>query len=162
MAAELARRGMASIDTDADPRLARFVDGAGRVVQRPADPDFAWLARHRWEWDPVRMEEVLARVSAGTLFVCGGASNETDFFACFQQVFLLEIDEPTMLRRLDDPDRANDFGRTGDTREQLRRWLPDYQARMRARGAVVIDATVPLGSVVDAILARVFSPRERE
>jgi thymidylate kinase len=69
-------------------------------------------------------------------------------------VFLLEIEVPTMLARLDAPSRDNDFGRTGDTREQLRRWLPGYQARMRAFGAIPIDARQPLDHVVDAMLAQ--------
>jgi len=34
-----------------------------------------------------------------------------------------------MLARPDAFGRDNDFGRTRDTREQLRRWLPGYQAR---------------------------------
>jgi thymidylate kinase len=67
-------------------------------------------------------------------------------------VILLEIDEPTMLRRLDEPSRDNDFGRTGDTLALLRRWLPDYQARMRTLGVEVVDATRPLESVVESIL----------
>ena len=45
-------------------------------------------------------------------------------------MFLLEIDEPTMLARVDArPD--NDWGRIGDTREYLRRFLPGYQGRLR-------------------------------
>jgi hypothetical protein len=68
-------------------------------------------------------------------------------------VFLLEIDEPTMLARVDSrPD--NDWGRIGDTREWLRGFLPGYQARLRGAGAIPIDATQPLGHVVDAILSR--------
>ncbi|MEV0408991.1 hypothetical protein [Actinoallomurus sp. NPDC050550] len=151
VAAELARRGRPSIDADADPLLARFVDGAGRVVRRPVAPDWGWLTRHRWEWDPPRLEQLLIAADQ-RLYVCGNASNETDFFYHFDHVILLEIDEPTMLRRLDEPSRENDFGRTGDTLSLLRRWLPDHQARMRALGVEVVDATRPLESVVESIL----------
>jgi hypothetical protein len=73
-------------------------------------------------------------------------------------VFLLEIDEPTMLARLDAPSRENDWGRIGDTREQGRRWLPGYQDLMRASGAIRVDARQPLGQVVDAILSRTPAP----
>ncbi|MGN6795216.1 MAG: hypothetical protein ACTHJW_22745, partial [Streptosporangiaceae bacterium] len=52
IAAVLARRGLACIDDDEDPLLARFVDSAGAVVtEEPAEPDLAWLSRHSWEWD---------------------------------------------------------------------------------------------------------------
>ena len=42
----LARRGLASLDADGDPLLARSVDCDGNVVEDPPVPDFAWLARH--------------------------------------------------------------------------------------------------------------------
>jgi dephospho-CoA kinase len=46
IAAVLARRGLACIDSDDDPFLARFVDAVSNVVDEPAEPDFAWLSRH--------------------------------------------------------------------------------------------------------------------
>jgi hypothetical protein len=47
----------------------------------------------------------------------------------------------------------HDWGRTGDTREYLCRKLPALQDRLRASGAIPIDARQPLDQVVDAILA---------
>ena len=67
-------------------------------------------------------------------------------------MFLLEIDEPTMLARID-ARQDNDWGRIGDTREYLRRKLPELQDRLRALGAIPIDARQPLDQVVDAILS---------
>ena len=46
-----------AVDADADPSLARFVDHAGRVVSHPEVPSSNWLSLHRWEWDPVRLDE---------------------------------------------------------------------------------------------------------
>jgi hypothetical protein len=63
------------------------------------------------------------------------------------------MDEPTMLARLDAPSRDNEWGRIGDTREHLRRRLPGHQDRLRAFGAIPIDARQPLDQVVDAILS---------
>jgi thymidylate kinase len=68
-------------------------------------------------------------------------------------VFLLEIDEPTMLARIA-ARQNNDWGRVGDTREYLRRKLPELQDRLSAFGAIPIDARQPLDQVVDAILSR--------
>ncbi|MFI6602136.1 hypothetical protein ACIBHX_38300 [Nonomuraea sp. NPDC050536] len=159
IAAELARRGKWSIDADADQTLARWVDHAGQVVRRPDVPDLDWLGRHRWEWDPIRLQEILTTAdrTGPTLYMCGNANNEADFFDRFRHIFLLEIDEPT-LRRLDDPTRDNDFGRAGDIRIQLPRWLPAYQARMRALGVNIVDATGSLQSIIDTILARAEPP----
>ena len=152
IAAVLARRGLASIDADDDPLLARMVDRAGTpVVEEPAAPDFAWISRHSWAWNPARLDELIRAAAPATLYVCGGAANELELADRFARVFLLEMDEPTMLARIDArPD--NDWGRIGDTREYLRRLLPGYQARLRAFGAIPVDATQPLDQVVDAIL----------
>jgi thymidylate kinase len=72
----------------------------------------------------------------------------------FTQVFLLEIDEATMLARLDARRDHHDWGRNGDTREYLRRKLLVLQDSLRASGAIPVDARQPLDQVVDAILAR--------
>lgn len=153
IAAALAHRGLAAIDADGDPLLARTVDEAGNVVvDEPAEPDFAWLSRHSWAWDPARLDEVIAAAGPATLYVCGGAANELELAGRFTRVFMLELDEPTMLARIAArPD--NNWGRIGDTREHLRRFLPGYQARLRASGAIPIDASQPLDQVIEAILA---------
>jgi shikimate kinase len=154
IAAALARRGLACIDSDDDPFLARFVDAAGNVVEEPEEPDFAWLSRHGWAWDAARLDELIQAVAPATLYVCGGADNELELADRFTQVFLLEIDEATMLARLDQRRHYHDWGQIGDTREYLRRKLPELQARLRASGAIPIDARLPLDQVVDAILTR--------
>ncbi len=79
VAAALARRGLVSIDADDDPLLARFVDPAGAVVtETPAAPDWTWLARHRWAWDPRRLDELIRAAAPATLYVCGGADNQQE------------------------------------------------------------------------------------
>jgi adenylate kinase family enzyme len=155
IAAELARRGLTAIDADGDPLLARSADAAGTVAEEPeasGTPDFAWLSRYSWAWDPARLDELIRAAAPATLYVCGGADNELELADRFTHVFLLEIDEPTMLARVDArPD--NDWGRIGDTREYLRQKLPGLQARLRASGAIPIDARQPLDQVADAILS---------
>jgi hypothetical protein len=162
IAAVLARRGLVSIDSDDDPYLARFVDPTGTVVAEvPMAPDLAWLARHSWAWDPARLDELIRAAAPATLYVCGGADNQQELADRFAQVFLLEIDVHTMLARLDARRDCHDWGRIGDTREFRRRKLPALQGRLRASGAIPIDARQPLDQVVDAILARTLSAPPR-
>jgi hypothetical protein len=150
----LARRGLACIDDDEDPFLARFVDSAGAVVEgEPAQPDLGWLSRHGWEWDPARLDDLIRAAAPAALYLCGGADNQLELADRFTQVFLLEIDESTMLARLD-ARQDNEWGRAGDSREYIRRLLPQYQKRLRASGAIPIDATQPLDQVTAAILSR--------
>lgn len=152
VAAVLAQRGLACLDDDEDPFLARFVDPAGSVAEEPAELDFAWLSRHSWEWHPGRLDELIRAAAPATLYVCGGADNQLGLADRFTRVFLLEIDEPTMLARLDTR-QDNEWGRTGDSREYIRRLLPGYQDRLRTSGAIPIDARQPIDQVVDAILS---------
>jgi hypothetical protein len=152
IAVELARRGLTAIDSDCDPSLCRYVDFSGAVVAEPDAPDLAWLARHSWDWDPARLDELILAAAPVTLYVCGGADNQLELADRFTHFILLEIDEQTMLARIDDPDRDNDWGRVGETREYLRRRLPGYQEELRAFGAIQVDATQPIDRVADAIL----------
>jgi len=83
-------------------------------------------------------------MSAVLITGCSGAGKST-------------IAEPTMLARLDARRDYHDWGRIGDTREYLRRYLPGYQARLRGLGAIPIDARQPLDHVADAILSRTLA-----
>jgi len=157
IAAMVAHREQAAIDADDDPLLARFVNAAGNVAEGQDEPDLAWLARHSWAWNPARLDELIRAAAPATLYVCGGADNELDLADRFTQVFLLEIDEPTMLARLDARRDYHDWGRIGDTREYLRRKLPALQDRLRASGAIPIDARQPVDQVVDAILSHTLA-----
>jgi adenylate kinase family enzyme len=160
IAAVLARRGLVAIDADDDPLLARTVDAAGNEVEEheePEEPDFAWLSRHSWAWDPARLDELIRAAAPATLYVCGGADNQLELAGRFTHVFLLEIDEPTMLARLDARRDYHGWGRIGDTREYLRRKLPELQDRLRASGAIPIDARLPLDQVADAILSHTLA-----
>ncbi len=158
IAAVLARRGLAAIDADDDPLLARTVNAVGNVVEEePEEPDSAWLSRHSWAWYPARLDALIRAAAPATLYVCGGADNYLEVADRFSQVFLLEIDEPTMLARLDARRDYHDWGRIGDTREYLRRKLPELQDRLRASGAIPIDARQPLVQVADAILSHTLA-----
>lgn len=153
LAAVFARRGLAVLDSDNDPSLARMVNRAGEVVESPEAPDLAWIEQHSWSWDPARLDELIGAAAPGVLYVCGGAANELELADRFTHLFVLEIDEATMLARLDAPSRDNEWGRTGDSREDLRRRRSGYQRQLRAAGAIPVDATKPLDQVADEILA---------
>jgi hypothetical protein len=79
VATVLERRDLACIDDDEDPFLSRFVDLTGAVVaEEPDQPDSAWLSRHRWEWNPARLDELIRAAEPRTLYVCGGADNQLE------------------------------------------------------------------------------------
>ncbi len=78
-----------------------------------------------------RLDELIRAAAPATLYVCGGADNELELADRFTHVFLLEIDEATMLARLD-ARQHNEWGRPAG--------LPNTAAarsgRFRPAGAV--------------------------
>jgi hypothetical protein len=143
------------VSTDGTHGLCRWVDEAGSVVVRPDDPTATWLATHQWEWDLERfgglLDSLAPTVGDGTLYVCGSAAN--DGSVEFDAIVLLDIDESTMTARVLDPARGNDFGRCGDSLATIVAWLPAVRESYVSRGAVVVDATQPLSTVVAAVLS---------
>ncbi|MBE1608523.1 hypothetical protein [Actinopolymorpha pittospori] len=75
-----------------------------------------------------------------------------DHLPRFDLLILLRIDEATMVRRLKDPGRANDFGRYGATLEWSLDWRPRLEAEMLEAGARPVDGQQPLANVVDDVL----------
>jgi hypothetical protein len=147
--------GQHAVSTDSTDGLCRWVDAAGTPVTRPASPSLQWLAGHRWAWDLSRFDALLRSletdVSVGTLYVCGSAAN--DDRVEFDAIVLLDIDEATMVSRVLDPARGNDFGRCGDSLADLVAGLPRVRARYLDRGAIAVDGTAALSTVVSSVLA---------
>ncbi len=166
MARQLSAWGHHAVSADADSELCGWVDLDGRAVQRPAHPDGAWLAAHEWRWDPRRLHEIMTdadRRGVDTLWLCGRAANALALVDRFDGVFLLELDEQTMIARMSSPRRGNDFGRVGDTLRDAVDANLGFVAAWRRVGAVTIDATGDVRAVGEELLlaAAVVALRRR-
>ena len=144
---ELRRRGFAAINGDrelayqGDPETGAPVDGlSGTAVHE----------HHLWRVDQV--ERRVADRSEPVTFFCGGSRNVGEFIASFDEVFVLTVDAATLERRLDArPD--DEWAGRGRAEERA------LVRRLHATGrdtppGTAIDATRPLGVVVDEILHR--------
>lgn len=102
-------------------------------------------------WDAGRLRALVASQDHPATFFCGGSRNVAQFLDLFDEVFVLEIDRDTLLRRLDrrGPD---EWGSAPAERELVVR-LHRTREDVPSSGAV-IDATLPLADVVDEILRR--------
>ena len=153
IAAVLARRGLAVIDADGDPLLARHVDCAGNVVGDSAVPDFAWLARHSWAWNPARLDELMVprhqrrSTSAAVRTMSWSWPIASLRCSCWRS---------TSPRCWDGWEAGTRNGAVSEAREYQRRKLPEYQGRLRASGAISIDARRPMDQVVDTIIPNTF------
>ncbi|MCU1573736.1 MAG: nucleoside kinase [Micrococcaceae bacterium] len=143
---ELARRGYHTIHGD-------------RVLAYQGDPDtgapvivsgLAVHDHHLW-----RVEEVQALVedrSEAVTFFCGGSRNFAKFIDLFDGVFVLEVDDETLTRRLDERPEDEWGGRGRPAERDLIVRL--HRGKEDVPRGIPIDATAPLADVVDEILAR--------
>jgi adenylate kinase family enzyme len=152
VARRLQQRGHHAISLDSDPELCAWTDANGRRVVRPAEPDMAWLAVHRWTWDGDRLDEIIAdaarrRVDVA-VWLCGYAANALPLAGRFDRTFLLDIDPDTMIRRLRRRPAGNDFGQTGETLSAASTYYREFIGAWRRHGAVTIDASRDLDRVL--------------
>jgi hypothetical protein len=150
VATELQTRGLRAIDTDNG--ISRWEDPEGKRVEVPANPDMAWLLLHHCMWVRQRLDRVLAACSNRSTALCGAAYNTGDYLPRFDLVILLQIDDDTMVRRLTDPRRSNEFGKTGATLEwslDRRSW---FEAEVLKADPRCVDARMPLAKVADEVI----------
>jgi adenylate kinase family enzyme len=158
VAEALQRRGYHVLHGDRELKY-RGDPTTGKPVSEPAhksERDKAIWQQEHLLWDIDKVKSVIADHRNAISFFCGGSRNVSQFIDVFDGVFVLEVDDlETLYRRLDarvarDP---TDWGGTPEEKElvaRLHRTKEDLPS-----GGIVIDATQPLGSVVDDILRHV-------
>jgi len=144
---ELRRRGYHAINGDrelayqGDPETGEPIAGVtGAAVHD----------HHLWSVDKVRA--LAADQREAVTFFCGGSRNVARSIGLFDGVFVLEVDQETLKRRLDERP-ADEWGGRKEERELIEHL---HQTREEIPpGGIAIDATAPLPRVVDHILRRV-------
>lgn len=139
---ELGRRGYHAVNGDQE--LAYQGDPETGAATTTADH-----LHHIWDVDRVRA--LVADRSEPATFLCGGSRNFERFIDLFDEVFVLDVDLDTLLRRLGQrpPD---EWGASPSERELIVRLHSTREDVPRT--GVVVDATRPLPEVVDEILRR--------
>jgi hypothetical protein len=153
VATELQRRSYQVVHGDRE--LAYRGDPeTGAPVTPPTDrPTALWMSEHHI-WDVTKVRALIADRAAPVTFFCGGSRNSGKFIDLFDGVFVLEVDRDTMNRRIDERVACDptEFGANEDERALIDRLFATMEDVPKV--GVRIDATAPIASVVDAILAR--------
>jgi adenylate kinase family enzyme len=158
VAEALQRRGYHVLHGDRELKY-RGDPQTGEPVDEPAhksERDKAIWQQEHLLWDIDKVKSVIADHSNAISFFCGGSRNFSKFIDLFDGVFVLEVDDlDTLYRRLDERVARDptDWGGKPAEKElvaRLHRTKEDIPS-----GGIVIDATQPLGSVVDDILRHV-------
>ncbi len=142
--AELGRRGFRVVDADS-PGWSRW------------EPE-ARGGEGEWLWQEERMARLLAAEDAGTLYVCGCASNQGRFADRFDAIVLLAAPAGVLLERIETR-TTNDYGRGPGERERILADLAAVEPLLRAACTHELDARRPLAEIVEELVAIGRRPR---
>jgi hypothetical protein len=126
---------------------------SGQVVADPPYPTPAgWLDRYGWKIAREKVEVLAARAAETTVFLCGSVENGDEVEDLFDLVICLVVDDETLTGRLASR-TTNAFGSHPEELAAALQANQTTESGDRRSGAVVIDGTQPVASVVDAVLA---------
>jgi hypothetical protein len=149
----LSGTGKTSVCEELHRRGHHVVHGDRELAYR-GDPDTGLpvdgFGHEHHIWDVGKVEALVADRSHAATFFCGGSRNFSKFIHLFDGVFVLEVDLPTLHRRLDERPDEEWGGGVPTDRERIVHW---HQTKADVpEDGVVIDATAPIEQVVDEIL----------
>ena len=152
---ELQRRGYHVVHGDRELKYPGDPETGEPVVEPVHDSVAAETAWHHAHlcWPVDRVRSIVADHRTPITFFCGGSRNFPAFISLFDRVFVLAVDDlQTVLQRLDERVARDptDFGGKPEDKALVAR-LHATQEDVPAVGTR-IDATAPLGGVVDQIL----------
>jgi uridine kinase len=144
VAQELRRRGYNAIDSD-----AVFAYYGDPETGEPTDVQ----SRDNWIWDLSKVRSFAKKSADDVVFVCGGALNQEKISEIFDKRFTLVVDSQTLKHRLLTRTN-NDYGKHPDELAEQLELNATFADYARSIGSIVVDATRPVGAVVDEILAK--------
>ena len=156
VAAELQKRGYEAHDTEHNGISAWFNKQTGkRVAEFGKVPERTkeWLDRHEWLISTDWVAQVANKAKSRPIFLCGGSSNEPEIREICDQVVWLKTNEAMIRQRVNNP-RDHDYGTKPHELAAAIQGNIQKEAEYSAYGAIMIDATQPIESVVDAVLAK--------
>ena len=142
---ELVKRGYAAIDGDQE--LAYNGDP---VTGKP----IAGAQHENHIWDVKKVNSLMDDKTEDIMLFCGGSRNFSEFIDRFDEVFVLDVDDHSIVERLANRDQPDGWGKKPEEVDlvlKLNKTKEDIP-----RDAIVIDATKSLELVVDEILTHCY------
>ncbi len=157
VAKELLARGYEAYDTEQNGISAWYNKETGtRTAEFGEIPERTpeWLHRHEWRISIKRIIEIAKYAQEKIVFLCGGSANEQEILKLCKTVIWLKTDEKTILERVGNP-RDHNYGTEPHELARILKGNAQKEAEYMRMGAIMINATQPLGKVVDDILEAV-------
>jgi len=147
----LIEQGFYAKDTDTIPGLARWEDVHTHKPVELEDISFVDYTKVSWNWNKKSLRENLHTDS--TLFLCGSASNQSDFYNLFTKVFVLDVTPENQAHRL--AIRRSKYGKSPAMITRLIQDQAELLQSSLAQGAIKIDNNSVLNKTIDEILSHV-------
>lgn len=152
VARRLNELGYPAFDSKINKGIFHFADNDGNEALSYSPNDQEWLSRYKWVLNTSMLDSLLEEYkSEEKVFLCG-RGNIRQHWNMAEKVFLLKIDSETMIQRLNNSSRDNDFAKDQPTQQRLLENLDFVQKSLTNASAVIIDAKQPLDLVVKEIL----------
>ncbi len=111
-----------------------------------------WFEAHEWRVSRNAVEELKLSAQSKKVYLCGTATTEGNIIDLFDKVLYLNVDEPTLRKRIANRN-GNDFGKTNHELERILVRYYDSQAELGSKNYVIIDANNTLADMIKKILA---------
>ncbi len=114
----------------------------------------AWHDQNDYMMDREQVEKFKEAAKDKTIFLCGTTQSDEVVLDLFDKVIYLYLNEATLKQRMNSR-HGGEFGFAPHEQEAILGWHKSSEAAYRKRGATMIDATQPLNTVVEKIIAAV-------
>ena len=155
---ELRKSGIQAYDLD-DTELCHWkhkVNGTKAEYYTGIGRD--WLEAHDYVCDSGGLKKLIDVESDTVVVIAGLASNQNEYIALFDKIFLLHCSEKTFLHRLNTRDEGNKFAKDTSEQEHILNWYKDFEKEVREKGAISINTDSPLQSVTKQVVSH-MSPK---
>ena len=155
---KLRDQGYTAYDLDDMPGLfIALHKGTGKQMEYWDTADLETVKNFQWMCDKEKLQTIMDRDPAETVFYCGAATNIVDLIDLFDVVILLVASPPVLRHRL--TTRTNNtWGKTKEVQDYILLERKDDRPEiLKQAGAIVIDAAQPIDDVVKEILQQFVS-----
>lgn len=152
----LRARGFVAYDSDED-NISACVDKAGKPAPMPEDPKDLLSTcpdGYAYQFVPERILALIEKSKHETIFLCGAAANDNDYWESFTKVFALTIDMDTLITRLQNR-IGNNYGKNPRDLRKILAWHKHAEADYKGLGARPIDASLTKAEVTRKIISLV-------
>lgn len=112
----------------------------------------SWHLENDYMMDRDHVAQIKKQAKDKPIFLCGTTQNDEVVLDLFDKIVYLSLDEDTLKARMDKRD-SGEFGFAPHEKQAILSWHTSSENAYKKRGAVIVDATQPLGVVVRHILA---------